>query len=270
MRFLFIGDIIGKAGRQALFLSLAGLLKEHRIDFVIANGENIAGGFGVTPKITSALYSYGINVLTSGNHIWRNKEVFKIINSEKRLIRPINFPKSAPGQGSAVFEYNGIRIGVINAIGRVYMEAFDCPFRAVNKEAERMNKEGINVKILDFHAEATSEKNAMIHYMDGKLSAVFGTHTHVQTADARVFPGGTAFITDLGMTGPIDSIIGVKKEIIIRKFITGMPSRFEVAYSDAYISAAVCEIDPSTGKASEMYSFMKKVEIDGNRSDSDS
>jgi metallophosphoesterase (TIGR00282 family) len=248
LRVLIIGDIIGEPGRKALFLSLSTLIKERKIDFVIANGENAAGGFGLTGRIASKLYSYGIDCITTGNHIWRNKEIFTIISEDPKLIRPANYPKGTPGKGTAIIEKNGLRIGVINLLGRVFMEPLECPFKIARRESFALQKQ-TNIIIIDFHGEATSEKVAMGWHMDGIVSAVVGTHTHVQTADERILPGGTAYITDIGMTGPFESIIGMKKENALKKFVTMLPSKFTVAENDIRINGVVISINKENGKS---------------------
>lgn len=267
MRLLLIGDVVGQPGRHALYLALRDIVREEGVDFTVANGENAAGGFGITPKIASALYSYGIDVLTTGNHVWRNADVFRVIDQEKRLLRPANFPEGAPGRGWGLYEKGGVKVGVVNAIGRVFMEPYDCPFKAAKTAARELKKQGAQVLVLDFHAEATSEKYALGHYLDGEYSLVFGTHTHVQTSDARLLPGGTAYLTDLGMTGATDSVIGVRKDKALKKFVTGMPAKFEIAEGDVEINGAVCEVDPATGKAAWIRAFRRKVETDGHPGD---
>lgn len=243
-----IGDIIGEPGRKALFLSLSQIIKSKKADFVIANGENAAGGFGITGKIAGKLYSYGVDCITSGNHIWRNKEIFKIIKEDQKLLRPANYPSGTPGRGWTIIEKNGLKLGVLNLLGRVFMEPLESPFKTARKEVANIKKETKNI-IVDFHGEATSEKAAMGWYLDGMVSAVIGTHTHVQTADECILPGGTAYITDVGMTGPFDSIIGMKKENAIRKFVTLLPSKFTVAENDIRINGAAVYIDMETGKS---------------------
>lgn len=243
-----LGDIIGEPGRKALFLSLSQIIKSKKADFVIANGENAAGGFGITGKIAGKLYSYGVNCITSGNHIWRNKEIFKIIKEDQKLLRPANYPSGTPGRGWTIIEKNGLKLGVLNLLGRVFMEPLESPFKTARKEVANIKKETKNI-IVDFHGEATSEKAAMGWYLDGMVSAVIGTHTHVQTADECILPGGTAYITDVGMTGPFDSIIGMKKENAIRKFVTLLPSKFTVAENDIRINGAAVYIDIETGKS---------------------
>jgi len=258
MKVLFIGDIIGEPGRKALRQGLHKLVERLKIDFIIANAENAAGGFGITPSIGEEIFSLGVNVLTSGNHIWDKKDAVTYIAQEKRLLRPANYPEDVPGNGSIIAETpDGERIAVLNVSGRVFMNLIDCPFRASKREIHKL-KEQANVIVVDFHAEATSEKLAIGWFLDGEISAVIGTHTHVQTADETVLPKGTAYITDVGMTGPIDSVIGVKKEQIIGKFLTSMPVRFETAKGQAVFSAVMIDIDSNSGKANSIQRLQLK------------
>lgn len=249
MRLLIIGDVVGRSGRRAVKVNIGGLKREFDLDMVIANGENAAGGKGITKEVAEELFASGIDVLTMGNHVWHKKEAFDYINREKRLVRPANYPPGAPGEGANVYETRRkVKVGVINLSGRVFLQPLDCPFRAADEIIARLKRE-TNLIIVDFHAEATSEKVAMGWYLAGRVSAVVGTHTHVQTADERILPGGTAYITDLGMTGPYYSVIGVKKEIIIDKFITQIPHRFEVATGPFQFNGAVIDIDEDSGEA---------------------
>lgn len=249
MRILFIGDIIGDIGRKVLAKRLDTLIDEYRINLVIANGENAAGGFGIIPKIADELFEIGIDVITSGNHIWDKKEVLPYLEKERRLLRPANYPEGVPGCGDvAVYTDSGDRVVVVNLIGRVFMGNFDCPFRSFKRELPRLKAQGDAI-LVDFHAEATSEKLAFGWYADGEAGAVIGTHTHVQTADEQILPKGTAYITDVGMTGPANSVIGMKKDEIIEKYLTLLPKRFEVAKGHPVISAVVIDIDKSSGKA---------------------
>lgn len=243
-----IGDVIGEPGRKALFLSLSGLIHEKKVDFVIANGENAAGGFGITGNIAGKLFSYGIDCITTGNHIWRNREIYKIIDDNSRLLRPANYPNGTPGKGWTVIEKNGMKLGILNLLGRVYMEPLECPFRTARKEISQIRKITKNI-IVDFHGEATSEKVALGWYLNGQVSAVIGTHTHVQTADERILPGGTAYITDAGMTGPFDSVIGMDTEKALHKFITLLPVKFTVAENDIRLNGVFLSIEAETGKS---------------------
>lgn len=249
MKVLFIGDIVGKTGRSAIKSLLPLIVNKYKIEIVIANGENAAGGFGITEKVASELFSYGIHILTSGNHIWDKKESISYIGKESRIIRPLNYPPGVPGFGSITYTVRDKKIGIINLSGRVFMSNIDCPFRVGLSEIERLKNE-TNIIVIDFHAEATSEKIAFGYYVDGKVSAVIGTHTHVQTADEKILPGGTAYITDVGMTGPADSVIGIDKEQIIERFLLQMPKKFETAKGGGIFSAVVIEIDDDSGKAS--------------------
>ncbi len=252
MKVLFIGDIVGEAGRQALREGLLKLTERLKIDFVIANAENAAGGFGITRHVGGALFSLGVDILTSGNHIWDKKEAVAYIAGENRLLRPANYPEDVPGYGSIVANTpTGEKIAVLNISGRVFMNQADCPFKVSKRKIPKL-KEQTNVIIVDFHAEATSEKSAFGWFLDGEVSAVIGTHTHVQTADETILPKGTAFITDVGMTGPINSIIGIKKEQIIKKFLTHMPARFETAKGISMLSAVVIDIDSKSGHATNI------------------
>ncbi len=242
MNILFIGDIVGRPGRNYLKKNLPALIAQNSIDFIIANGENTAGGVGITRSTYDELLEMGIDVVTLGNHTWAKKEIFDFIFDAERMIRPANYPEGTPGNGFIVLEKNGVRVAVLNLCGRVFMECVECPFQTADKTLAKI-KGRADVVIVDFHAEATSEKQAMGWYLDGRASAVLGTHTHVQTSDERVLPQGTAYITDVGMTGPLDSILGVDKDIIIKKFLTSLPARFEVAEGEAVLGAVIVELD---------------------------
>lgn len=249
MRILMIGDVVGRPGRKAVREILPGLLQEHRPDLVIANGENAAGGNGITPDTAGELFASGIDVLTMGNHVWDKKEAITLLEDEERIIRPANYPPGTPGRGYNLFEVKGgLKVGVINLAGRVFLPPLECPFRLGRQLADELRLE-TGVIIVDFHAEATSEKVALGWHLDGLVSAVVGTHTHIQTADARVLPGGTAYITDVGMTGPRDSVLGVKTEIILYKFLTQLPARFEIAGGIIQLEGVILDIDPVTGRA---------------------
>lgn len=252
LKILVIGDIVGEGGRRAVEDLLPKLKEEENPDFIVANAENAAGGFGVTPKIASALLDSGINVLTSGNHIWDKKEIIEYIQKEKRLIRPANYPPEVPGEGSIVVEIkNELKIGVINLGGRVFLPPIDCPFKIALKEISRLRELTPNI-IVDMHAEVTSEKVAMGWYLDGKVSAVFGTHTHIQTADDKILPHGTAYITDIGMTGSRDSVIGIIKEVALKRLITGVPYKYEMAKDYLQLCGIALIIESDTGKAVEI------------------
>ena len=247
MRILFIGDIVGNPGRRAVRELVPQLIARYGIDAVIANCENAAAGFGITREVVEELYSSRIDVLTSGNHIWDKKEIKEFVEDYATLLRPANYPESVPGWGSVTIPAkSGIYIGVINIMGRVFMRPLDCPFRVAEREVERLRKK-TKILIVDMHAEATSEKQALGWFLDGRVSAVVGTHTHVQTADERLLPGGTAYITDVGMTGPFDSVIGIKKEAILERFLTQIPNKFDVARANIQLQGVMIEIDEDSG-----------------------
>lgn len=249
MNVLFIGDVVGKSGRKAVSTLLPELREKRGIGFCIANGENAAGGLGITPDVTDELFSSGVDVITTGNHIWDKKEVLEVIDREKRLIRPLNYPDGVPGKGSTVIKVpGGLEIAVLNISGRVFMPNLDCPFRAGKSEVDELRKR-TPVIFVDIHAEATSEKMAFGWYLDGLVTAVIGTHTHVQTADEKILPEGTAYISDVGMTGSFDSVIGVKKAHVLQRFLTQMPVRFEPANADVWLSGVIVEVDSESGKS---------------------
>ena len=252
MKILLVGDIVGRPGREMVRKGLRGLVERHGVDLVIANAENSAAGFGVTKDIGDTLLEYGVHVMTSGNHIWDKKEVLDYIRSEPRLLRPANYPAGLPGKGSYVAQTpDGRAVGVINAMGRVFMTPIDDPFQVVLREVEAIRNRA-KVIIVDFHAEATSEKVAMGWHLDGKVTAVVGTHTHVQTADDRILPNGTAYLTDVGMTGPHDSIIGMEVEPSLSRFLTGMSVKFEPASGNPRLNAVVIDADEKTGRATSI------------------
>lgn len=254
VKIVFIGDIVSRAGRQAISEYLPLIRKEHEISLVIGNAENAAGGTGLTPHIIDELLDCGLDVMTSGNHIWRKKEVIEELNTRPYVIRPANYPEGTPGLGYCRIEANGVSIGVVNLCGRVFMAPIDCPFRVGVKVIEEI-KQNSSVIIVDMHAEATSEKQALGWYLDGRVSAVIGTHTHIQTSDARILPRGTAYITDAGMTGPSESVLGIKKEIIIKRFLTNLPQKFEVAKNYPQLEGVILEIDARSGKARSIQAF---------------
>jgi len=248
-RLLFIGDVVGRPGRDLVRHGLPAIVDCHQVDLVIANVENAAAGNGITREIGDQLLDYGIDVMTSGNHIWDRKEAFDYIGAEPRLLRPANYPAGAPGSGSYVSRTrDGQSVGVINVMGRVFMLNIDDPFAAVRREIAAM-RERTRLIFVDFHAEATSEKIAMGWHVDGLVTAIVGTHTHVQTADERVLPKGTAYLTDVGMTGPHDSVIGVEVEAALGRFLTGMPVRFETASGNPRLNAVLIDADEATGRA---------------------
>jgi hypothetical protein len=251
MKILFIGDIVGRPGRDLVRTGLGALVAHHAIDLVIANGENSAGGNGITREIGDGLIAQGVDVITSGNHVWDKKEVFEYIGVEPRLIRPANYP-DAPGRGSYVARTaDGRSVAVLNLMGRVHLANIDDPFRTADREVTALT-ERTRLIFVDFHAEATSEKIAMGWFLDGRVTAIVGTHTHVQTADARVLPGGTAYITDVGMTGPHDGVIGVEKAPVIQKFLSGLPTRFEAASGDPMLHGVIVTADDVSGRASNI------------------
>lgn len=252
LRILFIGDVVGGPGRRILKECLPSLKAEYTPDLTIANGENLAGGLGATPQLVREITDYGVQVVTMGNHTWRRAEFISGINQLDNVIRPANYPPGSPGTGSLVYRVgNGGCVGIFNLVGRIFMEPLDCPFRTGLEVSEKLRNR-TPIIILDMHAEATSEKIAMGWYLDGKVSAILGTHTHVQTADERIFPQGTAFITDAGMTGPHNSVIGMKPEQVLTRFVAGIPSRFEVADSNLRLNAVFVEVNDETGRATHI------------------
>ena len=260
MKILFIGDIFGHPGRRIVKELLPSLVGEYEPDLVLANGENAAAGFGITPPLVEELLDMGIAVLTSGNHIWDKKEIYPYLNehADSRLLRPANYPPGAPGHGSYLGRTSsGFDYAVLNLQGRIFMSPIDCPFRTADAELEKIPP-NIKVRIVDIHAEATSEKIAMGWHLDGRVTAVVGTHTHIPTADESILPNGTAYITDLGMTGPYDSVIGIDKQTVIQKFFSQLPTRFEVAKGDVRLHAVLIEADPATGRAASIQRIVRK------------
>jgi len=249
---LFIADVVGQPGRRAVATLLPILKEQHGIHMVIANGENSAGGSGITPKTAAELFSAGVDVITTGDHLWDQKEVTMLLHEERRFLRPLNYPPGTPGHGSTIYNpAEGPRVGVINLQGRTFMPPLDNPFAVILPEVERL-AQTTPIIFVDFHAEATSEKVAMVRMLDGRISALVGTHTHVQTADEFIFPGGTAFLCDGGFTGPHDSVIGREVEPVLKRFLTSMPQRFEVASGRVLLQGALIEIDATTGKAANI------------------
>ena len=259
MKILFIGDIVGEPGRHVIRELVPKIRERSGIGCVIANGENVAGGSGITPALADDLFDYGVDVITTGDHVWKRKESVERIDTDPRILRPANYPPNVPGCGSTTVQSeNGVAIGVMNLQGRVFMQAIECPFRAASAELARL-KEKARVIVVDIHAEATSEKIAMGYYLDGQVSAVVGTHTHVQTADEKILPGGTAYISDVGMAGPFDGVIGRKKEQILTRFLTQMPARFEMAEGDIQLHGVIIDIDEKTGKANSIVRIQQKL-----------
>jgi len=257
MNILFIGDIFASPGRSLVAHYLQEIIASEKIQLAIANAENSAGGFGVTPLIADELFSLGVDVLTSGNHIWDKKEIFDYLPRQPRLLRPANYPSDLPGSGLLVTKArNGVPVAVIDLQGRVHLPAIDCPFRAADSILKSLDP-AVKIRFVDFHAEVTSEKMAMGWYLDGRVSAMVGTHTHVPTADERILPGGTAYQTDVGMTGPYDSVIGSEKALAIRRFLTGMPIRLDNAKSGAELHAVIVTVDPETGRATAIRRYTR-------------
>jgi metallophosphoesterase (TIGR00282 family) len=247
MNLLFIGDIVGRAGRRAVRKLLPKLNQEYQIDLIIANAENSAGGFGITEKVASELFDYGIDCLTMGNHTWDNKNIFKFIDDQNKIIRPLNYMPGVPGRGWTILENNGTKVGVINLIGQVYMQESNSPVMIYDNNISQI-KDEVDLVVIDFHAEATGEKLAFAHYVDGKTSCVMGTHTHVQTSDEKILPRGTGYITDLGLTGAVDSILGMKKKKVVEKYKTKMPGRYDVGTGQCQLEGLLAEIDNNSGE----------------------
>ena len=259
MKLLFVGDVVGRPGRRAVASQLADLIDRHGIDFTIVNVENAAGGYGITPEILAELDRLPIDCFSSGNHIWDKKAGLELLDREPRLLRPHNYPGDSPGRGLYVGETaSGLPVATINLEGRVFMKPLDCPFRTADRLLESLPPE-VNVVLVDFHAEATSEKEALGFYLDGRVSAVVGTHTHVPTADERILPKGTAYVTDVGMTGPYDSVIGMRVDKALRRFLYQTPAPLEVAKGDVRLAAVVIEVDESTGRAARI----ERLLVDG-------
>jgi hypothetical protein len=257
---LFIADICGRPGRQAVAHLAKPLKEKYGADYVIANIENSAGGFGITPEMSRKVFTYGVNLQTSGNHIWDRVQILDYLAEQPRLLRPANYPSQAPGHGSYIDTVGEVKIGVVNLMGRVYMPTTDCPFKIGNRIVNDFSRE-TQIIFVDFHAEATSEKQAMHCFLDGKVSAIVGTHTHVQTADERISKRGTAYITDTGMTGAHDSIIGMEKGPSLGRFLTGMPKRFTTATDDAKIQGVVVRVNTEDGRAESIERFSQDFDI---------
>lgn len=260
MKVLFVGDIFGKPGRTAVRRLVPRLLAAERIDFAVGNSENAKGGSGVTPEAAEELLGAGLDLLTCGNHTWSKKEILPYLSRpDSRQLRPENYPSGTPGRGHAVLEKRGLRLGVLNLEGRTFMRPLECPFRAADRVVEELRRETPCI-LVDMHCEATSEKNAMGHYLDGRVSAVIGSHTHVQTADERLLPRGTAYLTDAGMCGPWDSVVGARKELAIQRFLTQRPSGREVASGEIYLQGALVEVDEATGRARSIRRVQQRLE----------
>jgi metallophosphoesterase (TIGR00282 family) len=252
MNILIIGDIVGKPGRHAVHQCMSRIKNEYHIDFCVANGENVAGGFGIQPDSFKGLLDSGVDVVTTGNHIWSKKEARGILETDPRLLRPLNYPADNPGRGWNIYDCKGVSVGVLNLIGRVFMYPLDCPFKAADRAVTEMATR-TKIILVDIHAEATSEKRAMGWFLDGRVSSVTGTHTHVMSGDEEILPGGTAYLTDIGMSGCLNSIIGVKKELILKKFLSGSPVKFEIAEElPYYFQAVVVSVDETTGRATKI------------------
>ena len=252
MNILCIGDVCGNIGCAHLTKVLPSIKKQYHIDFIIANGENSADGNGILPHSASLLFEAGVDVVTGGNHTFRRREIFDLLDENSRLLRPSNMPASAPGKGYEIYDCGRCFVGVINLLGTTYLESLDCPFRTADKILSYFKEKNIKIVLVDFHAEATSEKRALAMYLDGKISALFGTHTHVQTADEQILPNGSGYITDLGMTGPVQSVLGVKSDIVISKFINKLPVRFELADGECALCGALFSIDEKTGMCTDI------------------
>jgi len=260
VKILFIGDIVGEPGRTAVARLVPVLRERHRVDLVIANGENAAGGSGITPNTAADIYAAGVDIITMGDHLWDQKEVTQLLVNESRLVRPLNYPPGTPGQGCTVWQREGkVPVGVINLQGRTFMDALENPFRCIMAALDQL-RQAARIIFIDFHAEATSEKIALARMLDGQISALVGTHTHVQTADEQIFPGGTAFLCDAGFTGAHESILGREIEPIVRRFLTLQPQRFAVAKERIHLQGAVIEVDERTGRAMSIQRISEPLE----------
>lgn len=258
VKILFLGDVVGQPGNRAVFFNLKNLIKKYDADFTIINGENSADGFGILPEIADQFFQNGADVITTGNHVWQNSDIFPYLDDHCAILRPANFPSGVPGHGYCIKEKKNFKIAVINLQGRENLTTIDCPFRTAKEILKKIKKE-TSVIFVDFHAESSSEKEALCFYLDGQVSAVVGTHTHVQTADERIFKNGTAYITDAGMTGPADTVIGTKKEIAVARVLSQMPLKMEIADSAAEICGVVAEIDIASGKALSIFRICEKT-----------
>lgn len=264
MKILFIGDVVGRPGRRAVQEIVPQLRREHNLHVVIANGENSAGGSGITTDTAGELFGAGVDIITSGDHLWDQKEVDVLLENENRFVRPLNYPPNTVGQGSTVFQADGApSVGIANVQGRTFMAALENPFRSIQNEVKRL-REVTNIIIVDFHAEATSEKIAMGRFLDGRVSAVIGTHTHVQTADEQIFPGGTAFLCDAGFTGPHESILGRDVDPVVKRFLTNQPQRFKVASERIILQGVIVEVDNESGRALSIERISAPIRKTGN------
>lgn len=259
-KIMFVADLCGKAGRQAAAHMIKPLKEQFGADYVICNVENAAGGFGVTPEMSKKIFSYGVDIQTSGNHIWDRQDIIKYLYGNPKLLRPANFPEGAPGLGAYIDEVNGVNIGVLNLMGRTYMKDLDCPFKVAEFEVEQLRKK-TNIIFIDMHAEATSEKQAMFYHLDGLVSAIVGTHTHVQTADEKISRRGTAYLTDAGMTGAYESVIGMKIKPSVDRFVKGLPYRFTPATEDVKISGVIITVDAKSGEALKIERYQEDFDI---------
>lgn len=260
VKILAVGDVVGDPGRKVLEKLVPQMKRSGEVDFVIANGENAAGGAGLTPSVAREMLDFGIDVITSGDHIWKYNEIYDWMDENPQVIRPLNYPNGAPGEGSTIVRsQGGIDVGVVNALGRVFLSTVDCPFRSLQEEVEKLRSK-VKIIVVDFHAEATSEKMAMGYYLDGKVSGVVGTHTHIQTADERILPKGTAYLTDLGMVGPYESVIGREVEAVLKGFLNQRPMRYPVAKNRIRMCGAIIEVDEATGRATKIERVNKGLE----------
>ncbi len=252
MKILFTGDIVGACGRDIFLSSLPEIRLQNDIDMVIVNGENSAHGRGMSSTVCDSFFDAGVDVITMGNHVWDNKDIFNILNDTSRVIRPTNLATTTPGHGSVAVSVGDVKVGVINVLGRVYLDAADNPFEAAERELEALKKQDCRIIVVDMHAEATSEKVALGYFLDGKVSAVVGTHTHIQTADEKILPKGTGYITDVGMTGAYHSVLGMDKKVIIDRFLTGLPQKFELADGGAQFNGVILDVDEANGQCKDI------------------
>lgn len=260
MRVLALGDIVGRPGRRGLKQVLPKLRQELRPDLIIANGENAAGGIGLTQSVAEEIWEAGVDIITTGNHVWNKREIYPVLEREELLLRPANYPPGTPGRGWTIWKNNEYSVAVVNLIGRTFLEPLECPFRVIDLLLSKIKRDA-DIIIIDFHAEATSEKVAFGWYVDGRASMVFGTHTHIQTADNRILPNGTGYITDIGMTGPRDGVIGMDREIVIQRFLTQLPTRFKVAAGDVDIMGIWADIDPACGRTLQIERLYQTISL---------